>query len=94
MWPVARKAGIMGYEGGRPLQGNVLRGIKSEQAIAAFERAGGIKRRGKGAHVNVKMPNGMIVTIPVHGEIKVGLPQAAIRKAGMSVEEFLDLIGR
>jgi predicted RNA binding protein YcfA (HicA-like mRNA interferase family) len=72
----------------------VLRGIKSEQAIAAFERAGGVKRRGKGAHVNVKMPNGMIVTIPAHGELRVGLLQAVIKKAGMSVEEFLKLIGR
>jgi predicted RNA binding protein YcfA (HicA-like mRNA interferase family) len=81
-------------QGDGRLQGNVLRGIGSEQAIAAFERAGGVRRRGKGAHVNVKMPNGMLVTLPAHGELRVGLLQAAIKKAGMSIEEFSNLIGR
>jgi len=76
------------------VQGHVLRGIRAEQAIAAFERAGGVRRPGKGAHANIKMPNGMIVTIPVHGEVKVGLLQAAIRKADMSIAELLSLIGR
>lgn len=40
-----------------------LRDIKAKDAIAALERAGGIsRRRGKGDRVNVKMPNGQIVT--------------------------------
>jgi predicted RNA binding protein YcfA (HicA-like mRNA interferase family) len=34
-----------------------LRGIKATEAIKAFERAGGIRKSGKGDHVNVKMPN-------------------------------------
>ena len=40
-----------------------LRGIKGKEAIKAFVKAGGIERGGKGDHVNVKMPNGQIVTI-------------------------------
>jgi predicted RNA binding protein YcfA (HicA-like mRNA interferase family) len=41
-----------------------LRGIKGRDAIKAFLRAGGIERPGKGDHVNIKMPNGMIITVP------------------------------
>jgi hypothetical protein len=47
--------------------------------VAAVERAGGVRRRGRGAHVNVKMPNGQLVMI---------------RKAGLDEEEFLILLGR
>jgi predicted RNA binding protein YcfA (HicA-like mRNA interferase family) len=50
-----------------------LRGIKGKDAIKAFIHAGGIERPGKGDHVNIKMPNGMIVTIPDKGELKIGL---------------------
>ena len=76
------------------MPGIVPRGLKAEDAIQAFARAGGIHRSGKGSHVNIKMPNGQLVTIPNHGEIKVGLLQATIKKAGLSVDEFRRLIGR
>ena len=46
----------------------------------------------KGSHVNIKMPSGVIITIPAKGELKVGLLRAAIRKAGLTVEEFLRLL--
>jgi len=46
-------------------------------------KAGGIRKRGKGDHVNVKMPNGQIITIPSTKEIK---------KAGLSEEKFLKLL--
>jgi len=69
-----------------------LRGIKGSEAIKAFERAGGIRRRGKGGHVNIKMPNGQLITIPMRGELKIGLIKAAIKKAELSEEEFLNLL--
>ena len=69
-----------------------LRGIKGFEAVKAFERAGGVRRGGKGDHVNLKMPNGIIVTIPIKGEVKVGLLKSAIRKAGLTEEQFLDLL--
>lgn len=69
-----------------------LRGIKGKEAVKAFERAGGIKRGGKGDHVNLKMPNGIIVTIPTKGEVKVGLLKSAIRKADLTEEQFLELL--
>jgi predicted RNA binding protein YcfA (HicA-like mRNA interferase family) len=74
------------------LDGRRLRGIRGRNAIRAFEKAGGTVRKGKGSHVNVKMPNGQLVTIPVTGELKIGLLKAAIRKAGLTEKEFVDLL--
>ena len=50
-----------------------LRGVKGKDAVKAFLKAGGELRPGKGDHINIKMPNGMIVTIPGTGELRVGL---------------------
>ncbi|MCZ7399484.1 MAG: type II toxin-antitoxin system HicA family toxin [Candidatus Methanoperedens sp.] len=69
-----------------------LRGIKGKEAIKVFVKAGGIEKKGKGDHVNVKMPNGQIITIPNSKEIKIGLLKAAIRKAGVTEEEFMRLL--
>jgi len=41
---------------------------------------------------NIKMPNGQLVTIPLHRELKIGLLKAAIRKAGLTEEQFSDLL--
>lgn len=65
-----------------------LYGIKGNEAVKAFVRAGGKPRGGKGDHVNIKMPNGQLITIPVPRELKIGLLKAAIKKAGLTEEEF------
>jgi len=57
-----------------------LRGIQGREAIKAFVSAGGMERGGKGDHVNVKMPNGQIITIPSSKELKTGLLRAALKK--------------
>ena len=49
-------------------------------------------RQGKGDHVNIKMPNGQFITIPVSGDLKIGLLKSAIRKAGLDDEDFLKLL--
>lgn len=64
-------------------------------AIVAFERGGGVVRRGKGDHVNIKMPNGQILTFSARRQpIKIGLLKAMLRKAGIAETEFLHLLGR
>jgi len=35
----------------------LLRSVSGKEAIKAFIKAGGTLRRGKGDHMNVKMPN-------------------------------------
>jgi len=69
-----------------------LRDIKATEAIKAFQRAGGIRKSGKGDHVNVKMPNGRIITLRGKGEVKVGRLKDAIREAGLTTDEFLKLL--
>jgi predicted RNA binding protein YcfA (HicA-like mRNA interferase family) len=74
------------------MAGRQLRGIGGEEAVRAFVKAGGVRRAGKGDHVNIKMPNGQLITIPSHRELRIGLLKAAIRKAGLTEEVFLDLL--
>jgi len=69
-----------------------LRGIKGKDAIKAFLKAGGISKIGKGDHVNIKMKNGQIITIPISKDLKIGLLKAAIKKAGLTDEEFIKLL--
>ena len=69
-----------------------LRGIKASDAIKAFEKAGGISKSGKGDHINIKMPNGRIITLRAKDEVKVGRLRDAIREAGLTVEKFLKLL--
>ncbi len=72
-----------------------LRDIRPAEAIAALVKAGGVTRNGKGDHVNIKMPNGKIVTFSgMKDPIKTGLLRAMLRKAEVSEETFLRLIGR
>jgi hypothetical protein len=54
-----------------------LSNIKGIDAIKAFVRFDGIERKGKGNHINIKMPNGMIVT--GKKELKIGLLKSTIR---------------
>lgn len=63
--------------------------MSDKEAVKAFIRAGGVVRRGKGDHVNIKMPNGQLITIPASGDLKIGLLKSAIRKAGLEDEEFI-----
>ncbi len=71
-----------------------LRDVRPKDAIAALERAGGtVRKGGKGDHVNIKMPNGQIITFSGTREpIKIGLLKAMLRKAGLSEDEFIRLL--
>ena len=66
--------------------------VKGKDAVRAFVNAGGVVRLGKGDHVNIKMPNGQLITIPIKGEVKIGLLKAAIKKAGLKEEDFGKLL--
>lgn len=70
-----------------------LRDIRPRDAIAVLERAGGLVRRGKGDHINIKMPNGQIVTFSGRRElIKIGLLRVMLRKAELTEEAFVRLL--
>lgn len=71
-----------------------LRDVRPRELMTVLERAGGVVRKGgKGDHINVKMPNGQIVTLPGRrGTIKIGLLKALLRKAGLSEAELIRLL--
>jgi predicted RNA binding protein YcfA (HicA-like mRNA interferase family) len=70
-----------------------LRDVRPRDAIAALERAGGLVRHGKGDHVNIKMPNGQIITLSgTRAPIKIGLLKAMLRKAGLTESECVLLL--
>ncbi len=74
--------------------GRKLRGISGREAVEAFKKFGYSERKGKGSHVNLVKPESNRLTIPLHTELSVGLLLNEIKKAGLTVEEFLQLLGR
>ena len=74
--------------------GRKLRGISGQEAVKAFEKFGYRQRKRKGSHVNLVKSGSSRLTIPLHTELSVGLIANEIKKAGLTVEEFLELLGR
>ena len=62
--------------------------------MRAFERYGYSQIRHKRSHVNMVKPGSSRLTIPLHGELSVGLLANQIKRAGLTVNEFLRLLGR
>ncbi len=71
-------------EGGRK-----LRGISGRQAVKAFGKFGYTIKKGKGNHINLVKAGGPRLTIPLHDELSIGLLMHEIKKAGLTVEEFI-----
>jgi predicted RNA binding protein YcfA (HicA-like mRNA interferase family) len=71
-----------------------LHNLKPDMVIKAFERAGWKVRKQRGSHVKLtKEGSSYILSIPVHKgkPIKQGLLRDQIKKAGLTVDEFLEL---
>ena len=70
-----------------------LANISGKEAAKAFERAGGIPVGQVGSHLVLVKPGVRVnLSIPQHKELSVGTLRALIRNAGMTVEEFLELV--
>jgi predicted RNA binding protein YcfA (HicA-like mRNA interferase family) len=70
-----------------------LHNLKPDRVVKAFERAGWTVEERKGSHVKLTKPGlPVILSIPVHKgkPIKKGLLLDQIKKAGLTVEEFLE----
>lgn len=70
-----------------------IHNLKPEKAVKAFEREGWTVWGQKGSHVKLtKEGNPNILSIPVHKgkPIKKGLLLDQIKKAGLTIEEFLE----
>ena len=67
--------------------------VSGAEAVRVFERAGWRVDRQKSSHV-ILLKTGMNVSlsVPQHRELAPGTLRSLIRNAGMSVEQFLNLL--
>ena len=69
--------------------------ISGREAIRAFRRAGWEVARQRGSHVVLTKPGSLYtLSVPLHPVLGPGLLRSLIRKAGLTVEEFTELLGR
>ncbi len=67
--------------------------ISGDKAIKAFSKAGWYPHRQVGSHLVMRKEGSRVtLSIPRHKELRPGLLRKLIRDAGLSVEEFLELI--
>jgi predicted RNA binding protein YcfA (HicA-like mRNA interferase family) len=70
-----------------------LGNISRKQAVRVFERAGWEVVGQVGSHVVMIKPGFRVnLSVPQHKELSVGTVRALIRSAGMTVDEFVDLL--
>ncbi len=70
-----------------------LANISGKEAAKAFEKAGWAKVGQVGSHLVMTKPDQRAnLSIPQHKELSIGTLRSLIRNAGMTVDEFLDLL--
>jgi predicted RNA binding protein YcfA (HicA-like mRNA interferase family) len=70
-----------------------LPAISGDQCIRALEKVGFVSMRQSGSHVIMRRNNPFGRTsVPKHRTLKPGTLRGIIRDAGLSVEEFIELL--
>jgi predicted RNA binding protein YcfA (HicA-like mRNA interferase family) len=70
-----------------------LGNISGSDAVSAFKRAGWTARGQVGSHLMLTKPGVRVnLSVPLHKELSAGTLRKLIRAAGLTVEEFLELI--
>ena len=71
-----------------------LANISGKEAAKAFRKAGWEPQGQVGSHLVMTKPGIRVnLCIPQHKELSIGTLRALIRHAGLTVEEFLSLLG-
>jgi predicted RNA binding protein YcfA (HicA-like mRNA interferase family) len=65
--------------------------LSGAEIIRVLERLGFIRTRQKGSHVIMRRGSAGCV-VPLHREVKTGTLAGILRQAGVSAEEFLNVI--
>jgi len=67
--------------------------ISGREAVKAFERAGWTVKRRQGGHIILgKAGMRYNLSVPDHRQLKDGTLRSLIRKAGLTVGEFIELL--
>jgi predicted RNA binding protein YcfA (HicA-like mRNA interferase family) len=77
--------------------GRLPRGVSGKQTVAALERVGYRPLRIKGDHQILRNPSprpgaNYTVAVPLHRELALGTLAGILRRAGLTVEEFRELL--
>ncbi|PPA79238.1 MAG: YcfA-like protein [ANME-2 cluster archaeon HR1] len=69
--------------------------VSGEKAIKAFSNAGFVKVRQRGSHVRLEKIEGndiIKLTVPLHNPMKKGTLSRLIKDAGLTIDEFVNLL--
>ncbi len=66
--------------------------ISGKAAVQALEHAGFAPVSTRGSHQKLRGPEGRIVIVPLHRELKRGTLASILRQAGLTAEEFQALL--
>ncbi len=67
--------------------------VSGATVIAALRRAGFVHVRTKGSHAKLRhRESGRTVIVPLHRELATGTLTSVLRQAGLSVDEFRQLL--
>jgi predicted RNA binding protein YcfA (HicA-like mRNA interferase family) len=70
---------------------------RPDEVVAALERGGWVRRRQAGSHLILHHAGqGRRIAVPIHRgrDVPTGTLRAIIRNAGLTVEEFIELLER
>ena len=67
--------------------------LSGKEVVRALSKIGYYVRDQKGSHVHLRHSYRKPLTVPTHQEIAKGTLRAIIKDAGLTVEEFVELIG-
>ena len=67
--------------------------VSGAEAVRALERAGFLPVSQRGSHVKLRHADGRTVIVPMHREVAVGTLRSILRQGGLTVEQFIALLG-
>jgi len=66
--------------------------VKPQEVLKALEKAGFMRIRSKGSHVQLKKGN-LLVTVPMHNrDLKTETLKSVLRQAKLTIEDFTGLL--
>jgi predicted RNA binding protein YcfA (HicA-like mRNA interferase family) len=67
--------------------------ISGRETVRALQRVGWQEARQRGSHVVLTKPGSLYtLSVPLHPVLRPGLLRDLIRKAGLTIEEFIELL--
>ena len=66
--------------------------MSGKDVISVLALIGFVQVSQKGSHVKLRHADGRVVIVPVHKELATGTLRSIIRQAGMTVDDFRNLV--